>query len=89
MQAFQIAILLLFETTDIIPCVKARELLQLNEDQFYRHAASLVEAKLLILSEANDIKDTGATLKLNTSFSNKRVKFRLPVVNQRDPPEEV
>lgn len=47
-QTFQMAILLLFETTDSISCKEIRETLQLNADQFQRHVITLVDSKLLL-----------------------------------------
>lgn len=53
-QTFQMAILLLFETVDSLTCNEIRETLQLNVDQFQRHAVSLVDSKILLAeSEVN------------------------------------
>lgn len=41
------AVLLLFETTDEMCCKELRETLQLSADQFQKHAASLVDCKML------------------------------------------
>lgn len=47
------AILLLFENTDALTCKEIRDTLQLNNEQFHRHAVSLIESKLLLLADAN------------------------------------
>lgn len=47
-QTFQMAILLLFETVDSLTCKEIRDTLQLNSEQFQRHAISLVESKILL-----------------------------------------
>lgn len=47
-QTFQMAILLLFEKTDQLSCKEIRETLQLNSEQFKRHAISLIDSKLLL-----------------------------------------
>lgn len=52
-QTFQMAILLLFENADALTCKEIRDTLQLNSEQFHRHAISLVDSKLLVLEDAN------------------------------------
>lgn len=47
-QTFQMALLLLFETTDELSCKELRDTLQLSAEQFQKHAASLVDCKLLL-----------------------------------------
>lgn len=47
-QTFQMAILLLFENVDTLTCKDIADSLQLNADQFQRHAVSLVDSKLLL-----------------------------------------
>lgn len=46
-QTFQMAVLLLFETTDEMSCKELKDTLQLSADQFQKHAASLVDCKML------------------------------------------
>lgn len=50
MQLFQMAILLMFEHSDSLTCTEIQSNLQLNNEQFNKHAASLVDCKLLICS---------------------------------------
>ncbi|XP_019874549.1 cullin-2 isoform X2 [Aethina tumida] len=86
-QTFQMAILLLFETTDALLCRDIRETLQLNQDQFNRHAVSLVESKLL-LADAEELTPE-VTLRLNMDYSNKRTKFRITAAVQKETTQEV
>ncbi|XP_049770563.1 cullin-2-like [Schistocerca cancellata] len=88
MQAFQLALLLMFERSDRIVCREACDALELNEDQFRRHCISLLESRIILLEGAKDVDGEGAIFRLNTDFSNKRIKFRLGAPTQRDPPEE-
>nr|CAD7453320.1 unnamed protein product [Timema tahoe] len=50
MQTFQMAILLLFETSNTLSYSDVQELLQLNSEQFSKHVASLIESKLITAS---------------------------------------
>lgn len=81
MQTFQMAILLQFQTIDSLSRQEVRDFVQLNEEQFEKHVAGLVEAKLLLCD--------GRTLTLNTDYSNKRTKFRITAAAHRDSPQEV
>lgn len=47
-QTFQMAILLLFENSNALTGKEIRETLQLNPEQFQRHAVSLIDSKLLL-----------------------------------------
>ncbi|KAJ8957892.1 hypothetical protein NQ318_001888 [Aromia moschata] len=86
-QTFQMAVLLLFENADSLTCREIRETLQLNPDQFQRHAISLVDSKLL-LSDSEELTPD-ATLRLNMDYSNKRTKFRITAAVQKETPHEV
>ncbi|ENN72501.1 hypothetical protein HUJ04_001100 [Dendroctonus ponderosae] len=87
-QTFQMAILLLFEKTDQLSCKEIRETLQLNSEQFKRHAVSLVDSKLL-LANAEEIDETETVLRLNMDYLNKRTKFRITAAIQKEAPHEV
>lgn len=50
MQTYQMAILLLYETCDVLTCKDIQETLQLNSETFQRHIQSLIESKLLLAS---------------------------------------
>ncbi|XP_066149057.1 cullin-2 isoform X1 [Euwallacea fornicatus] len=87
-QTFQMAILLLFEKTDQLSCKEIRETLQLNSEQFKRHATSLVDSKLL-LADTEELDETETNLRLNMDYSNKRTKFRITAAIQKETPHEV
>lgn len=48
MQTYQMAILLLFESTDCLQYKEIQDSLQLNKDMLQKHILSLVESKLLL-----------------------------------------
>lgn len=48
MQTYQMAILLLFESTDSLQYKEIQDSLQLNKDMLQKHILSLVESKLLL-----------------------------------------
>ncbi|XP_025833506.1 cullin-2 [Agrilus planipennis] len=87
MQTFQMAILLLFENTDVLTCGEIRDTLQLSNEQFQRHASSLIDCKFL-LSESEDLKSE-SSLRLNLEYSNKRTRFRITAAVQKETPQEV
>lgn len=86
-QTFQMAILLLFENTNALTCREIRDTLQLNAEQFHRHAISLVDSKLLLADSEELTPDV--TLRLNMDYSNKRTKFRITAAVQKETPHEV
>ncbi|KAI4454581.1 cullin [Holotrichia oblita] len=86
-QTFQMAILLLFETVDSLTCNEIRETLQLNVDQFQRHAVSLVDSKILLAESEELTPET--ILRLNMDYSNKRTRFRITAAIQKESPQEV
>ncbi|KAF2900626.1 hypothetical protein ILUMI_05565 [Ignelater luminosus] len=87
MQTFQMAILLMFETVDALTCGEIRDTLQLSNEQFQRHASSLVECKFL-LSDTEEL-NSETTLRLNMDYSNKRTRFRITAAVQKETPQEV
>nr|CAD7600794.1 unnamed protein product [Timema genevievae] len=100
MQTFQMAILLLFETSNTLSYSDVQELLQLNSEQFSKHVASLIESKLITASTEGkqSVHDdflffqtlsSDTVLSLNLSYSNKRTKFRITAALQRESPQEV
>lgn len=50
MQTYQMAILLLFETCDVLTCQEIQDTLQLNTDTLQKHIQSLIESMLLLPS---------------------------------------
>lgn len=86
-QTYQMALLLLFEHCDTIPCKEAAASLRLSHDQLVKHAASLVDCKILNKSNDSELEED-TILTLNFSYSNKRTKFRVTGVLQRDAPQD-
>lgn len=86
-QTYQMALLLLFEHCDSITCKEAAASLRLSDEQFFKHAASLVDCKILKKSTDADLQDDTVLL-LNFDYSNKRTKFRITGALQRDVPHD-
>lgn len=95
-QTYQMALLLLFEQCDTLPCRDAAVSLRLAPDQLVKHAASLVDCKILKRKNNNDDDggdnnselDEDTVLILNFNYSNKRTKFRVTGALQRDAPHD-
>ncbi|XP_046838772.1 cullin-2 [Vespa velutina] len=83
LQTYQMALLLLFEHCDSIQCKEAAASLHLSHDQLMKHAASLVDSKILKKSTEGDLEED-TILTLNFDYHNKRTKFRVTVALQRD-----
>lgn len=75
-QTFQMAILLLFENTDSLTCREIRETLQLNADQFQRHAISLVDSKLLLADTEVSIQENCGFWEINKIIKNRQSFIR-------------
>lgn len=86
-QTYQMALLLLFEQCDSIPCREAATSLHLSHEQLVKHAGSLVDCKILNKSSTGDLEED-TVLELNFDYSNKRTKFRVTGALQRDAPQD-
>uniref|UniRef100_A0A182J4T9 Cullin-2 n=1 Tax=Anopheles atroparvus TaxID=41427 RepID=A0A182J4T9_ANOAO len=87
MQTYQMAILLMFENTDKYTCKDLQTSLQLQQEIFQRHLQSLVEAKILLLSEEKMTDETEVSI--NVNYNNKRTKFKITTNLQKETPQEV
>lgn len=86
-QTYQMALLLLFEHCDAIQCREAAASLRLSHDQLVKHAASLVDCKILMKSTDGELEED-TVLTLNFDYYNKRTKFRVTGALQRDAPHD-
>ncbi|KAK2577246.1 hypothetical protein KPH14_003390 [Odynerus spinipes] len=86
-QTYQMALLLLFEHCDALPCREAAASLRLSHDQLVKHAASLVDCKILKKSTEGELEED-TILTLNFDYHNKRTKFRVTAALQRDAPHD-
>lgn len=86
-QTYQMALLLLFEQCDSINCREAAASLRLSHDQLVKHAASLVDCKILKKSTEGEVEED-TILTLNFNYYNKRTKFRITGALQREAPHD-
>ncbi|KAG7210335.1 hypothetical protein KM043_011873 [Ampulex compressa] len=86
-QTYQMALLLLFEHGEAIQCREAAASLRLSHDQLVKHAASLVDSKILKKSTEGELEED-TILTLNFDYHNKRTKFRVTGALQRDTPHD-
>ncbi|CAG0902644.1 unnamed protein product [Darwinula stevensoni] len=88
---YQMAILLLFSTCDSYKVHELQRHTHLNEDQFGKHFASLVDAKLFLVSPSStqekEVKESVVTLNMN--YSNKKTKFKIAFASQKETQQEV
>ncbi|GAB6030467.1 Cullin-2 [Chamberlinius hualienensis] len=87
MGTFQMAILLQFESTNTVSFRDIQESTQLNPEQLNRNLQSLVETKLLTTASTGNF-DAESLFNLNVSFSNKRTKFKINTVIQKESQQE-
>jgi cullin 2 len=75
---FQMAMLLVFQKTDSLTCGELMEATKLNPDQFQKTVKSLVNAKLLAVTDDTvEVFQPSTVISLNMDYSNKRTKFRI------------
>ncbi|KFM57787.1 Cullin-2, partial [Stegodyphus mimosarum] len=83
MSTYQMAILLLYETSDVLSYSDIQENTKLNDDQLGKQILSLIESKLLLGGSEKSV-DPESTYSLNKDYSNKRTKFKLTAVLQKE-----
>lgn len=81
------AMLLLFETVDVMTCKDMQETLQLNADTFQKHVQSLLESKLLVAG--SETLEPTVEIRLNMDYANKRTKFKISAALQKETQQEV
>ncbi|XP_046743415.1 cullin-2 [Diprion similis] len=86
-QTYQMALLLLFEHCDTLPCKEAAMSLGVSHEQLEKHVVSLVDCKLLKKSPDGEFGEE-TILMLNLDYSNKRTKFRVTAALQREGPQD-
>ncbi|XP_055644695.1 cullin-2 isoform X2 [Toxorhynchites rutilus septentrionalis] len=87
MQTYQMAILLLFETSDSMSYKELQESLQLNNDMFQKHIMSLIDSKLLLAD--SEIVDENCKIILNKEYTNRRTKFKITAALHKETPQEI
>uniref|UniRef100_T1JK90 Cullin family profile domain-containing protein n=1 Tax=Strigamia maritima TaxID=126957 RepID=T1JK90_STRMM len=89
MGTFQMAIMLLFETSNTLTYQELCESTHLNQEHFHKHLQSLIESKLLLLPDEQQELSTECVLTLNMEYSNKRTKFKITAAIQKETPQEI
>lgn len=84
MGTYHMAILLLFNNTDSLTFRELMETSQLPDKELVKQLQVLVESK--ILSTEGEINDN-STFTLNRNYSNKRLRFKITVMQKLTPPE--
>ncbi|CAF0772886.1 unnamed protein product [Brachionus calyciflorus] len=101
MGTFQMSVLLGFNNSITLTIKELQETTQLPEKELIRQVQSLIEAKLLMIQEKNESNETDNNNKsqseeinentlvtLNFNYSNKRTKFKINAVVQKETPQE-
>lgn len=83
MSTYQMSILLLFQNSDTQSYTELQENTKLNEEQLVKQVQSLVECKLL-LTDNEKLINSKSSFSLNKDYSNKRTKFKLTAVLQKE-----
>ncbi|KAH7965534.1 hypothetical protein HPB49_008686 [Dermacentor silvarum] len=80
---YQMALLLPFETADSLAVRDLQEATRLAQDQLLRQLQGLLDARLLLCKEEGPLTPS-SVLHLNKSYSNKRTKFKITAVIQKE-----
>ncbi|XP_013788491.1 cullin-2-like [Limulus polyphemus] len=83
MGTYQMALLLLYESADTLSYKELQENTKLNDEQLVKHLQSLVDAKLIMTADEAPL-DAESVLVLNKNYSNKRTKFKISAVVQKE-----
>lgn len=84
MSTYQMALLLLYERTDSVSYTEMKENTNLNDDQLGKQIQSLIESKLLISVTDSKVINDASIFRLNKDYSNKRTKFKITAVIQKE-----
>ena len=92
MATYYMAILLLFESTETLTFSFIQQSTKLADEQLTKHLAGLLDAKLLLCDHSlhgeTKLEDPETKFSLNLNYSNKRTKFKITAVAQKDPQQQ-
>lgn len=83
---FQMSVMLLFNDKESLSFSDIQEQTQLVEKELVRTLQSLVDVRLIAMSEGSD--PTRCTYSLNMDFSSKRTKLKITTAVQRETPQD-
>ncbi|CAL1292131.1 unnamed protein product [Larinioides sclopetarius] len=84
MSTYQMAILLLYKRADVLSYQEILEITNLSDEQLSKLIKSLLDSKLILASDSENTIKAGSTFSLNKEYSNKRTKFRISAVVQKE-----
>ncbi|CAL1292128.1 unnamed protein product, partial [Larinioides sclopetarius] len=88
MSTYQMAILLLYKRDDVLSYEEILETTKLSDEQLSKLIKSLLDSKLILASDSENTIKSGSSFRLNKEYSNKRTKFRLSAVVQKESTQE-
>ncbi|CAH1238019.1 CUL2 [Branchiostoma lanceolatum] len=86
---YQMAVLLLFNGSDKLTMAEIQSSTQMAEGELGKNVQSLVDAKLLIPLDAKEQLTPDVVLTVNVEYTNKRTKFKIPALYQKETVQEV
>ncbi|CAL1289547.1 unnamed protein product [Larinioides sclopetarius] len=84
MSTYQMAILLLYERADVLSYGEILENTKLSDEQLSKQIQSLLESKLILATDSEKPIEADSSFSLNKDYSNKRTKFKLTAVVQKE-----
>lgn len=87
MGSFQMALMLLFNTSDKVTFKEAMQHTRLADKELQKQAQSLVDAKL-VTADVNPVTEE-SVFELSMSYVNKRTKFKITTAVQKETPQEI